>query len=560
MRREVFIVAAALVIATGQVSAQVAGSGADSRPQQAVDGVPRAPVTVDGETLFLVRGVTAFPAEQRATEIAGRIMTLAADPELAPPAFTLDEQPGLTWILINGRRLMAVFDDDAAVEGVARSVMAEAFATRVVGAIGAYRAARDPARLGQNALLALLATGGLLVALFACRLMVRGLRRFVERRYRARVRDLSIQSFHVINADSLWRAASGLVTLIGAATVVALLFVYLEYVLALFPWTRATGRQLGEIALAPPRRMGLGLLAMFPNLVFLTVLFVITRWFLKLVRLFFESVGSGIVKLKNFDADWAAPTYRLVRLLIVALALVVAYPYVPGSETDAFKGISLFVGVVFSLGSSSLIGNLIAGSSMTYRRAFRVGDRVKIGEHTGEVMEMRLLVTHLRTIKNEEVIVPNSSIVNTDVVNFSSMAKERGLILHTTVGIGYETPWRQVEAMLLEAAARTPGLIRDQRPFVHQLSLGDFCITYEINVFCDAPDRMRLLYTELHRNILDVFNEYGVQIMTPAYEGDPDQPKIVPPEHWHSAPAAEPPARAGSAVRESASAAPPAVR
>jgi small-conductance mechanosensitive channel len=155
-------------------------------------------------------------------------------------------------------------------------------------------------------------------------------------------------------------------------------------------------------------------------------------------------------------------------------------------------------------------------------------------------MKMRLLVTHLRTPKNEEVIVPNSVIVATEVVNYSSMAKERGLILHTTVGIGYETPWRQVEAMLIEAAARTPGLLREPPPFVHQIALGDFSVTYEINVYCDTPDRMRFLYTELHRNILDVFNEYGVQIMTPAYEGDPDQPKVVPREQWFAEPARPP--------------------
>jgi small-conductance mechanosensitive channel len=174
---------------------------------------------------------------------------------------------------------------------------------------------------------------------------------------------------------------------------------------------------------------------------------------------------------------------------------------------------------------------------MTYRRTFRLGDKVRVGDHVGEVHEMRLLVTHLRTAKNEEVIVPNSTILGAEVVNYTSMTKNRGLILHTTVGIGYETPWRQVEAMLIEAASRTPGLLRDRLPFVHLKSLGDFCVTYEINVYCDTPERMLSLYTELHRNILDVFNEYGVQIMTPAYEGDPEEPKVVPKERWFVEPA-----------------------
>ncbi len=299
-------------------------------------------------------------------------------------------------------------------------------------------------------------------------------------------------------------------------------------------------RSLLAIAIDPLRTMALGLIGLVPNLVFLAILVLVTRYLLKLIRLFFEGVAGGTVTLKEFDPEWAWPTYRLVRLLVIAFAAVVAYPYIPGSGSEAFKGVSLFIGIIFSLGSSSLIGNLIAGYSMTYRRAFRLGDLVKIGEHVGDVERMRLLVTHLRTLKNEEVVVPNSTILGAEVVNYSSMARERGLILHTTVGIGYETPWRQVEAMLLEAAARTPGLRREPAPFVLQNTLGDFCVTYEINVYCDTPRDMPVLYSELHRNILDLFNEYGVQIMTPAYEGDPDQPKVVPKEQWYASPARPP--------------------
>jgi small-conductance mechanosensitive channel len=218
----------------------------------------------------------------------------------------------------------------------------------------------------------------------------------------------------------------------------------------------------------------------------------------------------------------------------------VAYPYIPGSGSGAFKGVSLMVGVLFSLGSSSIVANLIAGYSMIYRRAFRVGDRIRINDHIGDVIAIRALVTSLRTPKNEEIIIPNSEILNNPILNYSAMAREGALILHTTVGIGYEVPWRQVEAMLLMAAERTEGLRRDRPAFVLQTSLGDFCVVYEINVYCDSAQRMAPLYTALHQNIQDVFNEYGVQIMTPAYEGDPETPKVVPPERWHERPAAGP--------------------
>jgi small-conductance mechanosensitive channel len=274
-----------------------------------------------------------------------------------------------------------------------------------------------------------------------------------------------------------------------------------------------------------------------PDVLFLAVLFLVTRYLLKVVHLFFAAVGRGEVTFAGFEPEWADPTYKLLRIGIVALALVVAYPYIPGSGSEAFKGISIFIGIVFSLGSSSTIANLIAGYTMTYRRAFRLGDRVKISGATGYVTGMRLQVTHLRTVKNEEVIIPNSTILNNEVVNYSSLARTRGLILHTTVGVGYATPWRQVEAMLLMAAERTPGLMREPAPFVRQLALGDFAITYEINGYCDNVQAMGQIYTALHRNILDVFNEHGVQIMTPAYEGDPGQPKVVPKDQWFSAPA-----------------------
>jgi small-conductance mechanosensitive channel len=274
-----------------------------------------------------------------------------------------------------------------------------------------------------------------------------------------------------------------------------------------------------------------------PNLIFLVILVYVVRIVLRMIRRFFEAVEQGRIHLANFDREWATPTYKLLRPMVVAFAIIVGYPYIPGSDSEAFKGVSLFLGIVFSLGSSSFIANMIAGYSMTYRRAFKLGDVVQIGDVRGVVSSVRLQVTHIRTIKNEEIVVPNSQILGASVTNYSSLAQSKGLILHTTVGIGYETPWRQVEAMLIEAARRTPGLMTEPPPFVLHLQLGDFCVTYELNVYCADPLKMRATYSDLHRHILDVFNEYGVQIMTPAYEGDPQIPKVVPKDQWYLAPA-----------------------
>jgi small-conductance mechanosensitive channel len=317
-------------------------------------------------------------------------------------------------------------------------------------------------------------------------------------------------------------------------------FVYLGVVLACWPWTRGMSRGLFGLVLGPLQVLGGATVAHIPHLVFLAVLFLVVRFTLRVIRLFFEAVGRGTVTLSGFEAEWSEPTYKIVRIAVVAFALVIAYPYIPGSESAAFKGVSLFVGILFSLGSSTAISNIVAGYMMTYRRAFRVGDRIKIGDTVGDVVQTRLQVTHLRTTKNEEVVIPNAQILSGEVLNYSTLSRTHGLLLHTEVGIRYETPWRQVEAMLLEAAGRTAGLGTEPRPFVLMRRLGEFAVTYELNAPCVDVKAMNQLYTALHRNILDVFNEYGVQIMTPAYEGDTESPKVVPKGEWYSAPAAPP--------------------
>ena len=266
-----------------------------------------------------------------------------------------------------------------------------------------------------------------------------------------------------------------------------------------------------------------------------------TRYVLRLLYGFFDAVNHQNLHFRNFEAEWAWPTYRIVRVVIFVFVLVIAYPYIPGASSDAFKGITLFFGVLLSLGSTSLIANIIAGYTMTYRRAFKIGDRVRIGETIGDILDSRLLVTHIRSLKNEMVIIPNSTILNSEIINYSTLAKKKeGIILHTSVGIGYEVPWRQVEAMLIEAATRTRGLLQQPAPFVLQKALTDFAVTYELNAYCKDAAKMAGLYSDLHRSIQDVFNEYGVQIMTPNYVADTPDPKLAPKDHWYAPPASKP--------------------
>ena len=502
--------------------------------------VPTAPVEFEGSELFRVRGVTSYPAPERARLIADRLRAVAADRSIPADALREVDGPAATQILAGERAITTITDADAALERVDRAQLVAVVLVRLREAIVKYRDERSIQALRRNAINSLIATVLLAVSLLALVWFWRWMDRFVMRRLRARIHSVEIKSFEVMRAEQIATALRNALIMIRTAVTLMIVLVYAGYVLAQWPWTRGASRNMVAFAIGPLEVIARGILVNIPSFVFLVVLFFIIRVLLRLVRLFFDAVGRGTVTLSNFDADWAQPTYKMIRLAIVAFGVIVAYPYIPGSESDAFRGISVFVGIVFSLGSSTAISNMIAGYMMTYRRAFKVGDRVQIGDAIGEVIETRLQVTHLRSFKNEELVIPNSQILGSQVMNYSSLARTRGLILHTEVGIGYETPWRQVEAMLLEAAGRTTGLATEPKPFILEKKLGDFAVTYELNVYCNNVPAIMQLYSELHRNILDVFNEYGVQIMTPAYEGDPPEPKVVAPKDWYTSPASPP--------------------
>jgi small-conductance mechanosensitive channel len=526
-----------LLLTVAPVAGLESSTAAFGKGDEAADTEVTSPVVIDGNVLFRLRGISSMPAAERAGRVAANIVALAADPAVRPQDLQVVESGEYLSVVSGDRNAVTMVEADAALERVSLRALADAHLRRIARAIEEYRAARAPERLVQGALHALAATTAVLVAIGLVLWLTRRARMLVDRRFGNRIKSLHIQSFEFVRAEHIWGGVVGLLRGLAALIILGMGFVYLHYVLGLFPWTRAYALGLGHAVFGPLSGLGWALVTNIPNFIFLAVLFFIVRFALRMAHLFFDAVGRRAVTLGKFDPEWAIPTYKLVRLVIVAFGLIIAYPYIPGAQSAAFKGISLLLGIVFSLGSSSAISNLIAGYTMTYRRAFKLGDRIKIGETVGDVIEMRLQVTHLRSLKNEEVIVPNSQILNSEIVNYSSLAKERGLILHTTVGIGYEVPWRQVEAMLLLAVERTPGLLKDPPPFVLHRKLGDFAVDYEVNVHCRDAHDMLPLYTALHRNILDVFNEYGVQIMTPAYERDPSEPKVVPRDQWYTAPA-----------------------
>lgn len=254
-----------------------------------------------------------------------------------------------------------------------------------------------------------------------------------------------------------------------------------------------------------------------PDLFALLVIGIFTRFVLRLLRFFYEGMQAGKIKFTSIHPEVVEPTYQILRFLVIAFALVAAFPYIPGSSSPMFRGLSIFVGFLISLGSTSLITNIISGIVLTYSRGLKIGDRVKIGETIGDVVDRTLLITRVRTIKNVVITIPNVVVMQNEIVNFSSEARDAGLILHTSVTIGYDEPWRNVQKLLITAALETVDIMEYPEPYVLKTSLDNHYITYELNAYTDKPLRMQEIYSELHQNILDKFNLAEVEILSPTY-------------------------------------------
>ena len=309
---------------------------------------------------------------------------------------------------------------------------------------------------------------------------------------------------------------------------------YLTYVLGLFPWTRAVSMKLFDYVVTPIRAAAAAFVGYLPKLLFVVVIAAIIYAAIRLVGVFFNLIRHGRIVFASFPAEWADPTNKIVRVLLIAFGLVVAFPYLPASDSPAFTGVSVFMGVLISLASSSALSNMIAGIVLTYTNAFRLGDRVRVGETFGDIVETSLLATHVRTIKNEDVTLPNAVVLASSVINYSRAANTLGLILHTSVTIGYDAPWRKVHDLLIGAALATPGVRTDPPPFVWQTALNDFYVTYEINAYTSSAREMVDIYAALHARIQDAFYAAGVEIMSPHYTALRDGNAVAIPDALRS--------------------------
>ncbi|WP_374537694.1 mechanosensitive ion channel family protein [Chitinimonas taiwanensis] len=499
-----------------------------------------APVMLDGTAIYQIDvPFKGSSAAQRAADAGQRLQQAAQQGLPAQSVRVVDSELG-TDLMLGDTYLSTVFDSDAAAAGLPRTELAQQQAQAVAAALSRYQRAHSEEKLWLGVLYAALT---LLAAFVLGHLLNRTYRRLhalIVGASRRSMRKLEHRTHHIVRAAPLLQLLGGLLRLGRLLLFVLLLYLTVELLLSYFATTRPyAGRLLGWM-LAPLQQGGLVVAEQIPKLFFLAVLIIVTRYLLRVIRYLFREIERGNLRFEGFYPDWARPTQKIVSFLLIAFALMVAYPYIPGSESAAFKGVSLFLGVLFSLGSTGAISNLVAGVILTYMRAYRQGDLVRIGDSQGVVVSHSLLVTKLFTIRNQEITIPNSVVLQGHVTNLSSGGASRGALVSTAVTIGYDTPWRQVHALLLEAAAQTEEVLKTPAPFVLQTELQDFYIRYELNVYTDQPQRLPFVLSALNASVQDSFNRHGVQIMSPHFFDRARGPVLTPPEHWYEAPARRP--------------------
>ncbi|MCL6263424.1 mechanosensitive ion channel domain-containing protein [Craterilacuibacter sp. RT1T] len=510
-----------------------------------------ATLTIANQTLFTFRADfgEVSPA-QRAERAHQRITALnAADlqrPVLSTP-FTANGVAGLRFI-IHGKPLFSIIEADLdPSDGLNLLSTAQQVEQRLNTLRLTYLEQSSPEQIARAAALSLAATLALATALWGLkRLHQRAVERVLKRPLRARRWLKDKQDFEGV-LRTLEQRLLDLSALVG---VLLLVHLWLSFVLTRFPYTRPWGQQMGQSLFDLLANIADSVLSAVPGLVKVTVIFLLTRLAIRGLGLLFNAVENQRLSLPGLYQETVGATRRLTSLALWLFALTAAYPYLPGSNSDAFKGISVFFGLMVTLGSTGIMTHAMSGLVLVYSRALKPGDLVQVGDVDGFVSELGALSTKIITRHGNEVTLPNSVVVGGKVINYTRQAGERGLPLTTKITIGYDTPWRQVHAMLELAARRTAGLNQSEAPIVRQLNLQDFYIEYELEARMPLDAKPPAVKTALHSQILDVFNEFGVQIMSPNFENQPEGAVLVSKENWYAAPA---PSAGSSAQPPSAS-------
>jgi small-conductance mechanosensitive channel len=525
---------------------------ATAAPGTGPAAAPSAVVLEPATLRVLNRDIVTFRADlggaspqarvDRARQRLRSLPERAVDEPLTVVPFSLGRARGVQF-LVRGEVLWSLIEDDVDPQSgqdfpaLVRETQARAEALRE-----AWHRSRDGSLLARGVVSALLASLALAVMIWA---IARGGRLAVA--WLEGVRDRIAGRAALVDwREFLARLAAGTMRLVQWLVLVVLGYAWLRFVLASFVATAPLSDNLGDWLWSKAAWVGEGLLGAIPGLVSIVIVVVVTRAIVDVLGYVFDAVQQGRLRLPMLHRETTAATRRIVTLLAWGFGIAVAYPYLPGSSSDAFKGLSVLFGLMLTLGSTGVVTQAMSGLVVVYSRALRKGDFVQVNGVEGVVAEVAALATKIVNVRNEEITIPHSVLIGSPIHNFSKLAGAQGTLVSTRVSIGYDTPWRQVHDLLIAAARGTAGVRQHPSPFVYQRALSDFYVEYELFASIDRPLERVPILSALHGNIQDRFNEQGVQIMSPHFLSQPESPVVVPPSRWAPAPSGGDSAQAGA--------------
>ena len=479
---------------------------------------PGIPVVVEEDTLFEFyskRG--GYSPQQRALMVEESILELVNKFNLQPDSVYIEDSDNVSDIMYGSTVIASFTEQDALWAGIPQDSLANINRRIIVNELQKLKEEHSFWLMIKRVAMLILVILGQYFLYRITKWLFRKLSRRIEAMRDTKLKPVMIQNYELLDTQKqVYLLEFG--ARIGFYLVIFLQLLFtVPLVFYIFPPTKELAYKLLGYIWTPIRSILIGVVDYIPDLITIIIICLAIKYLIRLFKYLSNEVATERLKIPGFYPDWALPTYNIIRFLLYAFMIAMIYPYLPGSDKGVFQGISVFVGLIISLGSSTVIGNVIAGWVITYMRPFRKGDRIKLNDTVGDIIEKTPLVTRIRTAKNEIVTVPNSFIMSSQSVNYSRSAHEFGLILHAEVTIGYDVPWRLVHRMLIEAALRTPGILHEPRPFVLETGLNDWYPVYQINAYTRDAQRMGPIYSDLFQNIQDRFNEEGVEIMSPTY-------------------------------------------
>ncbi len=487
------------------------------------------------DTLFVVyTNIGSITAQERAEVIQERLKELYQTFYVKRDSLTLVDNTQTVDIFFKDKIIISVTELDALWYNQTKMAIARKIADNIDHDIKIYKKDRSVLTLLKKVGLALLV---LIIQIILIKLVNLFFKRRVNKYLKSKsgtwFTGIKIKNYEILNQERETAVILLTSKVIRFLINLTQLYITIPIVFSIFPPTKRFAETMFGYILTPLKKIGISLIDYIPELITIIVIVTITRYFVRFLKFLADEIADEKLRLPGFFPDWAKPSFNILRFIIYAFMFVAIFPYLPGSDSNVFKGVSVFLGIVFSLGSSSIIGNIIAGIVITYMRPFKIGDRIKIGEVVGNVVEKTPFVTRIRTPKKEFITIPNSNILASNVINYSNSKLQGGLIVHTTVTIGYDVPWRIVHQTLINAAKKTSFLNNEIAPFVLQTSLDDFYVSYQLNAHTNEPDKQPQIYSELHENIQDGFNDAGIEILSPHYRAARDGNNMaIPKDYW----------------------------